>query len=124
MIKKQDSFVVLYSQNILKTVSFFRNIEATIIEESSEKCVIGFGGFELHYVVSEPMAPYQFIRNTATSSKGLILYVAVDDISFYRSTILKSEGHVLSEMVETPWNTKEFLFNDPDGYHFVMYKEE
>jgi len=123
MIKKQDSFVVLYSHDINKTLSFFRSLEAKIIEASDEKCVISIGGFELHYVTREPIPSYQFVRNMKTESNGLILYVAVDDVFIYRSKISKSEGRVLSEIITTPWETKEFLFNDPDGYHFVMYEE-
>ena len=122
MIKNESSFIVLYTDKISQTKSFFQALKCEILEFEEDKCVVRFGTHELHYVTSEPIESYAFISKKKSESKGLILYVEVDELSHYPKQIEQFGGQVLSDVVITPWETSEFLFNDPNGYHFVMYQ--
>lgn len=123
MIKNTASFIVLYSKKIQETKAFFEALDCQILECNDEKCVVMFGAHELHYVVSEPIESYAFISREVAKSKGLMLYAEVNNLDQYPAIIVENGGHMLSDIVTTPWETTEFLFNDPNGYHFVLYKE-
>lgn len=122
MIQKDASFIVLYSSKIPETKTFFESLSCEIIEYEPEKCVVRFGSHELHYVTSEPIKAYAFISDQQSESKGLILYAEVDSLVGLPETVVQNGGSLLSEVVTTPWDTQEFLFNDPNGYHFVLYQ--
>lgn len=123
MIKSNGSFLVLYAKDIVRTRKFFEQLSCEIIESTDSKCVTSYGGYELHYVVAEPIEAYRFIRDDMSKSRGLMIYVAAEDLHQARSLVEQAGGTLRSPILETPWETREFLCEDPDGYHFVMYEE-
>ncbi len=123
MLKRNSSFLVLYTDDLQKTADFYRKFGVHIKEQDERKCVFGFGDFDIHFNCQEDVPEYKYIYDNFRGG-GVILYVEAENIEKIY-TIAKCIGGILkSEINEQPWGTKEFLFQDPNGYNIVFYEEK
>lgn len=121
MIQTGSSFIVLYTDDLQKTASFYEKFGITIKEQDAHRCVFRLGDLEMHFNTSEDIKEYKYIYHTKGCAN--IFYIEVDDLDYYFTIVKCIGGAIKSEITERPWGTKEFLFQDPNGYNIVFYEE-
>lgn len=50
-------------------------------------------------------------------------YIGVNNLEATTEKIKEAGGVVKTKIKENHWGAREFLFEDPNGYKFVMYSE-
>ncbi len=124
MFKKDSSFQVLYAKNIEETHKFYKAIGAEIGEVKKEKIVVGIGDYEIHFIQqdTEPWKEYKYVAQEQSRGNGILFYCEVEDIKQAIVKVTMAEGNIKSKIKENWWNGEEFLFEDPNGYKFVLYQ--
>lgn len=122
MIKNHSSFLVLYTDDLQKTAGFYQKFGITIKEQDERKCVFRFGDFDIHFNKSEDIPEYTYV-NQGIRGGGAILYVEVENLEECYTVVKCIGGVIKSEIATRPWDTREFLFQDPNGYNIVFYEE-
>ena len=122
MYQKENSFIVLYAKDIDRTRLFYEGLGFTPQEQTSEKLVVVFGSFELHFVLasSEPSSDYRYITEPPYG-QGAIFYIESDDIEASHDQVKSLGGLLKTDVFQNHWGSKEFLFEDPNGYKFAIY---
>lgn len=123
MIKKGNSFLILYANDLDKTQEFYKKLGVEIKEHDSRKLVFTIGDLELHFNTDEPIKEYSFVMNEMSKSRGLIFGLEVDNIYEYFTKLESMNAEIISPIIQAPWETKEFMVNDPNGYHIVFWQE-
>lgn len=123
-IAENSSFLVYYAQSIEQTQQFWLGLGAVIRQKADDKVVVAVGGYEIHYIQenTEPFAEYQFATNKLGRGQGSLLYFGVTDIDAYYRLAKDNRVVTRTEVLKNHWDSKEFLFLDPDGYLFVAYQ--
>jgi uncharacterized glyoxalase superfamily protein PhnB len=124
MFSLSNSFNVLYSRDIEKTINFFEKLSVTIKEKAADKVVVGFGSFDLHYILntSEPFEEYKYIAAPEHYGQGVIFYIETSDIKQVMEKIPEAGGTLKSSIFDNKWGSKELLTEDPNGYKFAFYQ--
>lgn len=123
MIKQLASFLVLYTSDLQKTIHFYEKFGIEIQEQDERKCVFHLGTTEIHFNTSEDIPEYKCVTQ-GNHGAGTLLYVEVENVEEAYTIVKCIGGHIKAEIEERPWNTKEFLFQDPNGYNIVFYEEQ
>ena len=124
MFKSENPFLVLYTTNVIKTQKFFDLLDVQITEFETDKVVVTFGGFELHYILntSEPFSDYKYIAKPKNYGQGTIFYIEADNLQQTKTLIEIAGGSIISDVFENTWDCKELLVEDPNGYKFAFYQ--
>lgn len=122
MIKQLASFLVLYTNDLQKTINFYEKFGIEIAEQDERKCVFHLGKTEIHFNTREDIPEYQYVTQ-GKQGAGTLLYVAVENVEEAYTIVKCIGGTIKAEIEERPWHTKEFLFQDPNGYNIVFYEE-
>lgn len=123
MFHKKTNFNVLYTGDIKITADFYKGIGCKISELENDKVVVEMGDLELHFVLpqSERFQEYLFIAS-GNYGFGNIFYIEVDNLEKAFNLVQEAGGRIYSHIQKNHWGCKEFLFQDPNGYNFVVYK--
>jgi uncharacterized glyoxalase superfamily protein PhnB len=124
MIKKGFSYLVLYTKSLNATEEFYKKLGVTITEKNERKLVFTIGDLELHFNTDEPVKEYELIFNENPRGAGTVFCLEVDNVDEYYSKLKSMKAEMLSEVIKAPWGTREFMVNDPNGYHIVFWQEE
>lgn len=124
MFSANNSFNVLYSEDIEKTASFFEKLGVGIKEKTADKIVVGFGSFDLHYILnsSEPFEEYKYIAVPEHYGQGVIFYIETNNINQVAEKVPGAGGILKSSVFDNKWGCKELLVEDPSGYKFAFYQ--
>jgi catechol-2,3-dioxygenase len=124
MFTDNSSFMVLYTNDLENTRKFYDLIKVRLIEEEENKLVYRLGDYELHFILSssEAIEAYKY-SSKGILGQGALMYVGSSNIVKTRELILKSSPSKVTEIVDNHWESKEFLFEDPNGYKFVVYED-
>jgi uncharacterized glyoxalase superfamily protein PhnB len=122
-IAENTSFLVYYAQSIERTHQFWLQLGTTIKQKAEDKVVVAIGGYEIHYIQenTEPFAEYQFATSKQGRGQGALLYFGVTDIDGYYQLAKDKQVQTRTEVLKNHWDSREFMFSDPDGYLFVVY---
>jgi uncharacterized glyoxalase superfamily protein PhnB len=125
MFKFDSSFTVLYTHNLAKTYTFYEALGAEIIYTEQDKITVVMGDYELHFVYddSEPIDEYYEVAKTHDRGGSVIFYVEVENIDEAFRRARSAGAKILADVAERPWELREFLFEDPNGYKIVFYEE-
>lgn len=125
MFKTDTSFNVLYTTDIEKTHHFYSQLDLTIKEYKSDKVVVSFGSFDLHFILNttEPFPNYTYIAEPGAYGQGVIFYIEVDDIVKAKNSVIAAGATIKADIFDDLWDCKELLFEDPNGYKFALYQE-
>ena len=122
MIKQLSSFLVLYTNDLQKTINFYEKFGIEIKDQDEGKCVFQLGKLEIHVNTSEDIPEYKYVTQ-GKHGTGVLFYIEVDNLD-EAYTIVKCIGGIIkAEIEKRPWGTKEFLFQDPNGYNIIFYEE-
>lgn len=124
MFSAQNSFSVLYTLDVDGTAAFFEKLGFTLQQHESDKVVVTFGSFELHYVLSssEPFEAYRYIALPGHYGDGVIFYVETSNIEQAIIKVANAGGALKTGIFDNKWECREFLFEDPNGYKFSVYQ--
>lgn len=124
MFKPEGSFNVLYTTDVEKTAHFFEKLGVTIKQHKTDKVVVGFGSFDLHYILdtTEPFEEYKYIALSEQYGQGVIFYIETNDIEQVAERIPDAGGTLKSPIFDNKWNCRELLAEDPNGYNFAFYQ--
>lgn len=122
MIKQENSFIVLYTDNLQKTANFYTSLGLSIKELDERKCVFQFGTLDVHFNNIEDIPEYAYIYDQRKQS-GVLFYIEVENTNTAFEKVKNAGGTIKSQIANRPWDTKEFLFQDPNGYSIVFYEE-
>ncbi len=124
MFKRDQSFIVLYTKDVDATNNFYTALGGEIKEKADDKVVVGFGGFDLHFILasSEQVAEYKYIADAEHYGAGVIFYIETDDIAAAYAAVATAGGATKSEIYDNHWGSKEFLFEDNNGFKFAVYQ--
>ena len=122
MIRQNSSFLVLYTNDLQKTADFYKKFSIEIKEQDERKCVFQLGDFDIHVCIREDIEEYKYV-NAQDHGGGVLMYIEVENIEQSYTIVKCIGGTIKSEIAERPWGTKEFLFQDPNGYNIVFYEE-
>lgn len=123
MIKKGFSYLVLYTKDLNKTEEFYKKLGVEISEKNERKLVFTIGDLELHFNTDEPVKEYELIFNENPRGAGTAFCLEVDNVDEYYSKLKSMNAEMISTVIKAPWGTREFLVNDPNGYHIVFWQE-
>lgn len=123
MKNENTCFVVLYSNKISATHDFFKAINASIKEYEKDKVVVMWGGVELHYVTpeSELLDDYRYVSIDRNRGAGILFYAQSESLEKSYSEVKSAGGTIKSPISKNHWDMREFLFEDPNGFKFVVY---
>lgn len=54
------------------------------------------------------------------NGKGVVLNFTVEDIDFFSDRAIKARAEVVEGPVDRPWNARELVLKDPDGYLITL----
>jgi predicted enzyme related to lactoylglutathione lyase len=125
MFESISSFMVLYTENVLATKDFYTKIGAEINEFEEDKVVVILADYNLHFVkaTSEPFAEYEYVTKKPYGL-GVLLYIGSEDLEDAQTQIKNAGSSKMTEIKENEWDSREFLFEDNNGYKFVVYELE
>ncbi len=124
MFNPENSFNVLYTTDIAKTASFFEKLGIGLEQHESDKVVVQFGSFDLHYILNttEPFEDYKYIAQPEHYGQGVIFYIETTDIEQVAERISEAGGTLKSSIFDNKWDCRELLAEDPNGYKFAFYQ--
>lgn len=118
-------FQVLYSNNLEGTKEFYNRFGVDCIEEEEYKLVYKISDYELHYISPEGESNEGYKYNAKGGlGIGSMFYVGSMNIELVHKKLSLFSTYNLTSIVDNHWGSKEFLFEDPNGYKFVVYEDE
>jgi hypothetical protein len=124
MFTDNSSFIVLYTNDLNKTKDFYNSINAELIEVEDNRIVFRVGSNELHFVDSKGDLNSDYIyNNSGQLGQGILIYVGTKNIKKTHSIIAKINPKNITAIKPNDWESKEFLFEDINGYKFVCYED-
>jgi uncharacterized glyoxalase superfamily protein PhnB len=124
MFTDNSSFIVLFTDDLISTKNFYNSIKADLIEEEANKIVFKVGSNELHFIDSNGSnnLDYEY-NNSGKLGQGILIYVGTNNIKKTFELITKSNPKKITKIVSNDWESKEFMFEDNNGYKFVCYED-
>jgi len=90
--------------------------------------VVKLSDYEIHFIdaETEPWDEYKYIAKLPEKGGSIIFYLETTNLQAAFKLVKEAGGLIKSEIKENWWNASEFLFEDKDGYKFVIfsYKNE
>ena len=125
-LTNQSPFLVLYTKDVDRLVTYYTQLGVQIKEQADDRCVVEFGGFDLHYILhsTEPMSDYHYVSEMRDPGSGVLLYLESTNIEEDLAKIRGSGGKVVTEPADNAWDCQEALYEDPDGYKFVIWSDK
>jgi predicted enzyme related to lactoylglutathione lyase len=123
MIQSNSSFLILYTNNLEKTEEFYTKLGVEITEKDNRKLVFSLGSLNLHFNIDEPVKEYSALLNQKERGAGIIFGIEVEDIEKQYRKLQQMNVEIFSPIITAPWETREFMVNDPNGYHIVFWQE-
>lgn len=123
MIKNNSSFLILYTDNLEATETFYKQLGIAITEKDKRKLVFTLGSLELHFNTNEPVPEYSHLFHQQERGAGIIFGIEVANVEEQYNKLKTMDLKILSPIINAPWGTKEFMVNDPNGYHIVFWQE-
>jgi hypothetical protein len=124
MFTDNSTFIVLFTADLLSTKKFYNSINADLIEEEDNKIVFRVGSNELHFIDSNGSNNLDYnYNNSGQLGQGILIYVGTNNIKKTFELITKSKPKNITKIVVNDWESKEFLFEDNNGYKFVCYED-
>lgn len=118
MLKRFHS-ILLYASDLKKTAEFYKQLGFEV-EGDAETMRVKLGDFRLAFV-DENKAPIKNESGMKPKGLGIYTYVEVDDVDKYFETVKKNGITPRTEPKTWPWDKREFVVKDPDGYKLVFY---
>jgi predicted enzyme related to lactoylglutathione lyase len=124
MFTDSSAFFVLYTTKLEATKQFYTNIGINPIEEEENKIVIRLGDYELHFVdpAYEEIESYTY-NNEGNFGQGSFMYLGTRNINKTLKVVESAMPNKVTSIVENQWESKEFLFEDINGYKFVVFED-
>jgi hypothetical protein len=124
MFTDNSTFIVLYTSDLISTKIFYNSIKADLVEEETNKIVFRVGSNELHFINSYGSSNLNYdYNNSGQLGQGILIYVGTNNIKKTFELIAKSNPKNITKIVVNDWESKEFLFEDNNGYKFVCYED-
>jgi predicted enzyme related to lactoylglutathione lyase len=124
MFTDNSSFIVLYTNDLNTTKDFYKSIKADLIEEEVNKIVFRLGSNEIHFVSSKGNLNSDYIyNNSGQLGQGILIYLGTKNIKKTHTLIAKNNPNNITAIKPNNWESKEFLFEDINGYKFVCYED-
>lgn len=124
MFNDDSNFVVLYTNNLDETKKFYNSIEAYLVEEEDNKVVYKLGGNEIHFVNSQYQTNLSYAyNNIGIIGQGVLFYIGTGNIKKTFKKIASIKPKNMTDIKDNNWESKEFLFEDNNGYKFVCYED-
>ena len=118
MIKRIHSNL-FYSSNLEQTANFYKQLGFDA-QKSDDGVRIKLGDFTLAFI-DENKTPIQNESGLKPKGLGIYTYIEVDNVDEHFDFIKKNGIVPRTEPKTWPWNKREFVVKDPDGYKFVFY---
>jgi hypothetical protein len=124
MFTDNSTFIVLFTADLLSTKNFYNSIKADLIEEEDNKIVFRVGSNELHFIDSNGSnnLDYEY-NNSGKLGQGILIYVGTNNIKKTFELITRSNPKNITKIIINDWESKEFMFEDNNGYKFVCYED-
>jgi predicted enzyme related to lactoylglutathione lyase len=124
MFNPESNFVVLYSRNIELTKNFYQLLPIEIIKDQESRFSFTFAGLELHFVEDSTEEIQEYRYNTeGRYGQGFAYYLACTEIEQFHQIVLESKPAKQTRIIDNDWGSREFLFEDPSGYKFVIWED-
>jgi predicted enzyme related to lactoylglutathione lyase len=124
MFTDNSTFTILFTNDLDATKKFYTSIGADHVEEEEYKVVYRVGSNELHFVTSKGVGvPEYNYNNSGQLGQGILIYIGTEDIVEAFKTIAKAKPNNMTKIKANDWESKEFLFEDNNGYKFVCYED-
>ncbi|MGL4758630.1 MAG: hypothetical protein ACRCXZ_04805 [Patescibacteria group bacterium] len=118
-------FNVLYTNKLQETKEFLRLLNIKPIEEEEDKLVYRLGDLEIHYLESSSESNQEYHYNAnGVYGIGSFFYIGCNKFLEFYSQLKDLENVKISSIKPNNWETKEFMFEDPNGYKFVIYEDD
>ena len=124
MFTENSSFITLYVKSLELTINFYKLLRLKPIEQDTNKVVFRIGDYELHFVSFNSLSEEDYEYNSEGSfGIGALLYIGSRNIEKTHSLIIKANPLKVTQIKPNDWESKEFLFEDPNGYKFVVFED-
>ena len=123
MFVEKSTFTLLYTNNLENTKSFYTQIGSEIIEDTEGKLVVKLADLELHFILSatEVFENYQYVIKEPYG-QGVLFYIGVDNLQDAKNIIEAAGSPLIFPIQSNHWGSEEFLFEDPNGFKIVIYR--
>jgi predicted enzyme related to lactoylglutathione lyase len=124
MFTDNSSFIVLYTDSLENTREFYDKLKIRLIEEEENKLVYRIGDYELHFILSssEVFENYKYVSNNPLG-QGILMYIGSSELEKTFDVIQSSKPNNMTPIAANHWESREFLFEDPNGYKFAVYED-
>ena len=118
MIKRFHSNL-FYASNLEKTKEFY-DLLGFDVQESEDMVKVKIGDFTLAFI-DENKTPIKNESGMQPKGLGIYIYIEVENVDEYYASINEKGVIPRTEPKTWPWNKREFVVKDPDGYKLVFY---
>ncbi len=124
MFTDSSAFLVLYTKKLDATKLFYSNIGISPIEEEDSKFVVRLGDYEIHFIDPSSETNQSYIFNSEKEfGYGGFMYLGTRNITKTFNIIEQAMPNKISEITDNQWESKEFMFEDINGYKFVVFED-
>jgi catechol 2,3-dioxygenase-like lactoylglutathione lyase family enzyme len=116
--------VILLVDNIEKSVAFYEKLGfITSKEVPGTATTLKLGDFWLELLHKSKVVSEEYGEDVESPHKGAGLYlqIQVDDTDAFYDTVTKNEIVPSGIPKNYPWNQREFIIIDPDGYKIAFF---
>ena len=126
MKAKSVSGLGVYVQDIGKTAEFYEQLGFRVGERSDTFLKIYLNWFWMQFNAISSEDKSEFLKEAKSEPKGagLFINIAVDNVDDFYEGVLAAGMKPSSEPRDWPWNSREFVMRDPDGYKLVFFTKK
>lgn len=124
----RNTIPLIFPEDTDETIDFYRDVLGFVVAERDDEFVeLRSGSLELWLHDDDAVDDEEFRQRLKDKERGvgLNLCFEVDDLDKYYERVVEKGGAPLEvEPRETPWGTRRFTVQDPNGYHLQFFAWE
>jgi uncharacterized glyoxalase superfamily protein PhnB len=115
--------LLLWVQENKLSEKFYKRLGFDVVRSDDSHSVVRLGNFEIVLVSMRDEEPFTNDAIALEKSRGMYIYVLVDDIDNTYSRLQKNGITPYTEPKNWDWENREFIVKDPDGYKLCFWQK-
>lgn len=118
--------IILLVNSIEISVAFYKKLGFLVTEERPDiATILKLGEFWIELLNKTKVVSEEYKKDVVVSEKGAGTYlqIQVKDIDNFHTTIVNNGVLSASEPGDYPWNQREFIVVDPNGYKIAFFSK-
>jgi uncharacterized glyoxalase superfamily protein PhnB len=114
--------LVLWVQENKLSEKYYKKLGFTVEQADDDHSLMSLGGFGVNLVNMRDEDPFTLDSMATNKGKGVYLYVRVDSVDAKYHELTAQGITPATAPKEWPWDNREFIVKDPDGYKLCFWQ--